>query len=88
MAQKELTPQERTLFAAKMTTRMLSANLNSSYVTTSARTLKRPSESWAEYTPKSDFVTVDKSKFLQKDSIKECVCQKNQQSSPRVCLSN
>ena len=70
----ELSPAERTSLAASLTTRMLSANINSSYIGKSPAALKRPSETWSEYWPKNDTVgPVDKSMHLKKDGIKEYV---------------
>ena len=68
---RQLTPAERTELAVKQTTRMLSANVNSAYTQPSSSFMKRPSETWAEYTPK--YTPVDKSRHLQKDDIKTCV---------------
>ena len=69
-----LTPAQRTEIAAKMTTRMLSANLNSSYTMPRGKAVTRPSETYAQYYPKSDEVgPVNRDKFLKKDGIKEYV---------------
>ena len=69
-----LTPAERTTLAANMTTRMLSANVNSAYTRPSDRAMKRPSETWEQYPPKSDaHGPVNKEMHLKKDAIKEYV---------------
>ena len=71
MAAAQLTPKERLDLAAAQTTRMLGSNVNSAYTWPSPKVLKRPSESWGEYTPK--YVEVDRKMFLKKDGMKEYV---------------
>ena len=66
----QLTPAQRTEMAVRQTTRMLSANVNSAYTQPSSSFMKRPSETWAQYTPK--VVPVNKERHLQKDAIKTC----------------
>ena len=70
----QLTPKQRTDLAASMTTRMLSANVNSSYTLPRGKALSRPSETWGEYYPKSDaHGPVNKDVHLKKDDIKTYV---------------
>ncbi len=71
-----LTPAERTELAAAITTRMLSANVNSAYIAMGRKQTLRPSESWRAFTPKADLVEkVNKDRHLKKDYIKE-YCEK------------